>query len=71
MDELTGHMQDEVPWCLLFVDDIVLIEETRDGVNERSEGWRQIMESKGFRLNKTKTELFGVHEAGMEVRLDT
>ncbi|XP_019237295.1 PREDICTED: uncharacterized protein LOC109217494, partial [Nicotiana attenuata] len=27
----------EVPWCLLFADDIVLIDETRGGVNERLE----------------------------------
>ncbi|XP_070026368.1 uncharacterized protein [Nicotiana sylvestris] len=37
MDSLTGHIQGEVPWCLLFVDDIVLIDETRGVVNERME----------------------------------
>ncbi|XP_070032992.1 secreted RxLR effector protein 78-like [Nicotiana tomentosiformis] len=28
MDALTYHIQGEVPWCMLFVDDIVLIDET-------------------------------------------
>ncbi|XP_009761743.1 secreted RxLR effector protein 78-like [Nicotiana sylvestris] len=37
MDALTHHIQGEVQWCMLFVDDIVLIDETRDGVNERLE----------------------------------
>ncbi|XP_019261048.1 PREDICTED: uncharacterized protein LOC109239007 [Nicotiana attenuata] len=39
MDALTHHVQGEVPWCMLFADDIVLIEETRSGVNERLEVW--------------------------------
>ncbi|XP_075083631.1 secreted RxLR effector protein 78-like [Nicotiana tabacum] len=37
MDSLTRHIQGEVPWYLLFADDVVLIYETRGGVNERLE----------------------------------
>ncbi|XP_075092182.1 uncharacterized protein LOC142172459 [Nicotiana tabacum] len=37
MDSLTRHIQGEVPWYLLFAYDIVLIDETRCGVNERLE----------------------------------
>nr|XP_009789897.1 PREDICTED: uncharacterized protein LOC104237440 [Nicotiana sylvestris] len=36
MDALTNHIQGEVPWCMLFADDIVLIDEMQDGVNERT-----------------------------------
>jgi len=32
-DELTRGIQDALPWCMLFTDDIVLIDETRQGVN--------------------------------------
>ncbi|XP_070045208.1 secreted RxLR effector protein 78-like [Nicotiana tomentosiformis] len=35
MDALTHHIQGETPWCILFADDIVMIDETRGGVNER------------------------------------
>ena len=35
MDELTRHMQDEVPWYMLFVDDIVLVAETKVEVNAK------------------------------------
>ena len=56
MDVLTRHIQGDVPWCMLFENDIVLIEETRDGVSVQLEVWRQTLESKGFKLSKTKTE---------------
>ncbi|KAF3653715.1 putative pre-mRNA-processing factor 6-like [Capsicum annuum] len=55
MDVLTRSIQGEVPWCMLFADDVVLIDETR-GVNEKLEVWRQTLESKGFRLSRSKTE---------------
>ena len=49
MNELTRAIQDEIPWCMLFADDIVLVDETRDGINAKLELWRQTLESRGFR----------------------
>ncbi|KAF3645510.1 putative pre-mRNA-processing factor 6-like [Capsicum annuum] len=56
MDVLTSRIQGEVPWFMLFADDVVLIDETRGGVNDKLEVWRQTLESKGFRLSRSKTE---------------
>ncbi|KAM2508308.1 hypothetical protein ACFX1W_030523 [Malus domestica] len=56
MDELTGHIQDDIPWCMLFVDDLVLIDETQEGVNAKLNLWREVLESKGLRLSRSKTE---------------
>ena len=56
VDVLTQHIQDPVPKCMLFADDIVLIEETREDVNRKLEMWREVLESKGFRLSRSKTE---------------
>nr|XP_016469393.1 PREDICTED: uncharacterized protein LOC107791773 [Nicotiana tabacum] len=75
MDALTHHIQGEVAWYILFVDDIVLIDEMRGGVNETLEVWRHALKSKGFKLRKTKTEYlkckFSAYwrELGMNVRL--
>ena len=55
MDELTKHIQDDIPWCMLFADDIVLIDETKFGVNAKLDVWREVLESKGFKISKTKT----------------
>ncbi|XP_047250071.1 uncharacterized protein LOC124885862 [Capsicum annuum] len=41
---------------MLFADDVVLIDETRGGVNDKLEVWRQTLESKGFRVSRSKTE---------------
>ena len=40
---------------MLFVD-IVLIDETRDGVNTKLEQWRDTLEAKSFRLSRSKIE---------------
>jgi len=37
MDELTRAIQDEIPWCMLFADDIILVDEMRAGVNVKLE----------------------------------
>ena len=41
---------------MLFADDVVLVDDSQTGVNRKLELWRQTLESKGFRLGKTKTE---------------
>ncbi|PVH33351.1 hypothetical protein PAHAL_9G633500 [Panicum hallii] len=41
---------------MLFADDVVLVDESRAGVNMKLELWRHTLESKGFRLSRTKTE---------------
>ncbi|KAJ3706103.1 hypothetical protein LUZ61_009808 [Rhynchospora tenuis] len=56
MDEIARDIQGEIPWCMLFADDVVLIDESMIGVDRKLELWRQTLESKGFRFSRTKTE---------------
>ncbi|ONM02098.1 Retrovirus-related Pol polyprotein LINE-1 [Zea mays] len=56
IDEVTRDIQGVLPWCMLFADDVVLIEESRSGVSQKLELWRQTLEAKGFRLSRSKTE---------------
>jgi len=75
MDELIREIQDELPWSMLFADDIVFIDETRQGVNDKLEQWRHTLESRDFRVSRSKTEYLhccfsGSGEAGGEVTLD-
>ena len=65
MDVVTRDIQGEIPWCMLFADDVVLIDESRIGVDRKLELWRQTLESKGFRLSRTKTEYMRCEFSGV------
>lgn len=41
-------IQSELPWCIFFADDVVLIDESRGGVNDKLEIWIQILESNSY-----------------------
>jgi hypothetical protein len=56
MDEVTRDIQDDIPWCMLFADDVILMDESRMGVDQKLELWRRILKAKGFRLNRSKIE---------------
>ena len=49
-------IHDDVPRCILFADDIALIDETVRGVNAKLEILREALESKGFKVSKKKTK---------------
>ena len=68
MDELTKGFQDEVPWYMLFMDNIVLIDDNRDEVNNKLERKRHTIESRDFTLSRSKTKYLkcvSVHGKGM------
>ena len=56
LDELLKGVIKEVPWCMLFADDMVLIAETEQEVESMLEQVRMALESKGLRINREKTE---------------
>ena len=41
MDEITKSLYKEIPWCILFAYDILLIHETKEEVDTKLELWRQ------------------------------
>ena len=65
MNVVTRDIQGEIPWCMLFADDVVLIDESRIGVDRKLELWRQTLESNGFRLSRTKTEYMRCEFSGV------
>jgi hypothetical protein len=41
---------------MLFADDVVLVDESRTGVDQKLELWRRTLEAKGFRFSRSKME---------------
>jgi hypothetical protein len=40
MDEVTRDIQGGIPWCMLFADDVILVDETRTGADQKLKLWR-------------------------------
>ena len=55
MDRLTDEVRREPPWTMLFADDIVICEETRE-VEQRLESWKYALEKRGMKVSRSKTK---------------
>ena len=71
LDELSKSIQETVPWCMLFADDIVLVAETKQILNARLEEWREALEGKGLRISRSKTEYLYCDFSGVSDDEDT
>ena len=52
MDRLTWEVRREPPWTMLFADNIVICEETREEVEQKLESWRYALERRGMKVNR-------------------
>ena len=51
---------------MLFANDIVLVAETKEEANSKLEEWREALDDKGLRINRTKTEHLRCNFSGAE-----
>ncbi|XP_071729029.1 uncharacterized protein [Rutidosis leptorrhynchoides] len=56
LDELSRGIQECIPWCLIFADDIVLVSESKEELNRRLEQWRVALEGNGLQISRQKME---------------
>ncbi|XP_061706801.1 uncharacterized protein LOC133517485 [Cydia pomonella] len=56
MDYLTKDIQTPLPWCILYADDIVLINKSVRQLQTILGQWRQALERNGLRISRCKTE---------------
>ncbi|KAK3571995.1 hypothetical protein QTP86_021348 [Hemibagrus guttatus] len=62
MDQLSEEVRQESPWTMMFSDDIVICSESREQVEENLERWRFVLERRGMKVSRSKTEYMCVNE---------
>ena len=56
MDRITDEIRRELPWKMLFADDIVICEEIREEIEKRLECWMYALERKVIKVSSSKTK---------------
>ena len=70
-DKLTENIRKDAPWDMLFADDIVLSGQNHREVVDDLEIWRNALEKRGLKVNRSKTEYLkaGDVDDGEELKL--
>ena len=64
MDYITAHIQRPTPKSMLDADDVVLMDETPEGLQCTLNKWREALESNGLRISRTRTEYMPCYFSG-------
>jgi len=70
MDEDIKEIQGEVPCCMMFASDVVLVEENLEEVNYRLDSWRLVLEGKALRINRNNIEYMEYEFGGRDQKLE-
>ena len=57
MDRRTDEVKREPPWTMLFADNIVICEETREEVEQRIECWRYALKKRGMNVSRSNIDI--------------
>lgn len=59
MNEFTKGVQDEEPWCMMFADDVVLVDKNKNVLVEgKFKRWQEILEKNGLKISNVNTKIF-------------
>ena len=56
MDTVSEYVRHDVPWDMLYADDLILSDISSTNLQKRFGEWQEALESKGLKVNADKTE---------------
>ncbi|KAI8431531.1 hypothetical protein MSG28_016031 [Choristoneura fumiferana] len=76
MDYITKNIQAEIPWCMLYADDIVLVAKKASELQNTFNTWLRELKRHGLRVSRIKTEFMecdfgGSEEIGCDILIDS
>ena len=63
-------MRTELPWELLYADDLAIIDITSTDTQNRLESWQKVLTDDGLKINVAKTEYLSTRETPLPMTLD-
>ena len=55
LEALSNEIREELPWELLYIDNLVLMAESLDLLKEKFVKWKDSLEYRGLKVNVSKT----------------
>ena len=57
LDQITAKLQGNIPWCLMYADDVVLVGNSERDLEQKLEQWRQALEE-GLKFSRANREYY-------------
>jgi len=69
MDAISEATIHEVPWDMLYADDLIMSEDSTSNLQTLFSGWQRALESKGLKVNANITETMVCSKEDMSVAI--
>ena len=70
VDTISQDVRNELPWELLYADDLAIIDVTSTDTQNRLESWQKVLTDNGLKINVAKTEHLSTREKPLPIELN-
>ena len=70
VDTISQDVRNELPWELLYADDLAIIDVTSTDTQNRLESWQKVLTDNGLKINVAKTEHLSTRENPLPIELN-